>query len=100
MCTKHQNFALKLRALISVGVKINLYLDIVAKLFPGSLERFLESIPTESVTYFLWKQVDVLVKKVGKEVPVKKMGIINNVTKTSLQKIYKNSKRSSDMFNT
>ena len=44
-------FALKLRALKSIGVKISINPDTAAKLSLESLESFLESIFTESIAY-------------------------------------------------
>ena len=41
LCTRNQNFALKLRTLKSVGVKNSVYPKTVPNVFPGSHESFL-----------------------------------------------------------
>ena len=75
LCTKHQNFALKLKALISVGGKLNTNPDTVAKLSIAATSSFVNDLAVNKVVFPAWKKVDIAFKK-GTEEVVKK-GLVN-----------------------
>ena len=64
LCTKHQSFALKFKALKSTDAKISVNLDTVT------------NQPQDLITYIAWKKVDILVRKGKEDAMMKKMKIV------------------------
>ena len=67
LCTKHQNFALKLKTITSVGGKLSINPDTVAKLSIGEISSFINDLALGKVVFFAWKKFDIAFKKGTKE---------------------------------
>ena len=59
LCTKHQNFALKLKAITSVGGKLRTNSDTVAKLSIEEISSLVNGIAVDKVVFSAWKKVDI-----------------------------------------
>ena len=64
LCSKHQNFAMKLKAMRSLGLQISPNLEVVCKAFKfDDMDTILERIAKDEVEYDVWRRIDVDIKK-------------------------------------
>ena len=73
LCRKHQNMALKLKAVKSAGVQVSTNPDTFVRLDTPDAIGLLQDIKNEHLTYMVWKKVPVEINGKTKE----KMKIIN-----------------------
>ena len=59
LCPKHQNFALKLKAITSVGGKLSTNPDTVAKLSIEEISSLVNELPVDKVVFSALKKVDI-----------------------------------------
>ena len=62
LCTKHQNFALKLKAITSVDGKLSTNQDTVAKWSIKEISSFVNELAVDKVVFSSWKKVDIGLK--------------------------------------
>ena len=68
-CTKQQNFALKLKAITSVGGKLSTNPETVAELSIAAVSSLGNELAVDKIAFSTWKKINIAFKKVVKKRP-------------------------------
>ena len=88
LCTKHQNFALKLKTITPLGGKLSANPDTVAKLSIGEISSLINDLALGKVVFFARKKFDIAFKKGTKELLKKTKIITTEKSKTDFVALF------------